>query len=96
VKDRTPSKFEIELLLADGPYMIGVDAESALNVMDEAMRQYPSGHIRIANRRTRATRRVKRSRRRNHRFFGQLSETCAPVHTGEAAQSFGQGPTQIG
>jgi hypothetical protein len=41
------SKFEIELLLADGPYVIGVanDAESALNVLDEAMRQYPTGHI---------------------------------------------------
>jgi len=23
------------------------DAESALNVMDEAMRQYPTGHIRV-------------------------------------------------
>jgi hypothetical protein len=43
------SKFEIELLLADGPYVIGVanDAESALSVMDAAMRQYPTGRIRI-------------------------------------------------
>jgi hypothetical protein len=42
-------KFEIELLLADGPHVIGAanDAESALGVMDEAMRQYPTGHIRI-------------------------------------------------
>jgi hypothetical protein len=43
------SKFEIELLLAAGPYVIGVanDADGALSVMDEAMRQYPTGHIRI-------------------------------------------------
>jgi hypothetical protein len=41
------SKFEIELLLADGPHVIGAanDAESALNVMDEAMRQYPTGRF---------------------------------------------------
>ena len=43
------SKFEIELLSKNGVSVIGVanDAESALNVMDEAMRQYPTGHIRI-------------------------------------------------
>jgi hypothetical protein len=43
------SKFEIELLSKNGASVIGVanDAESALNVMDEAMRQYPTGHIRI-------------------------------------------------
>src|SRR5262249_48199047 len=43
------SKFEIELLLADGPYVIGAanGVESALNVMDEAMRQYPTGRIRV-------------------------------------------------
>jgi hypothetical protein len=43
------SKFEIELLSKNGTSVIGVakDAESALNVMDEAMRQYPTGHIRI-------------------------------------------------
>jgi hypothetical protein len=37
VEDCTLSKFEIELLLADGPYVIGVanDAESASSVMDE-------------------------------------------------------------
>jgi hypothetical protein len=43
------SKFEIELLSKNGTSVIGVanDAESALNVMDEAMRQYPTGHIRV-------------------------------------------------
>jgi hypothetical protein len=43
------SKFEIELLSKNSVSVIGVanDAESALNVMDEAMRQYPTGHIRI-------------------------------------------------
>jgi hypothetical protein len=43
------SKFAIELLSKNGVSVIGVanDAESALNVMDEAMRQYPTGHIRI-------------------------------------------------
>jgi hypothetical protein len=43
------SKFEIELLSKNGASVIGVanDAESALSVMDEAMRQYPTGHIRI-------------------------------------------------
>jgi hypothetical protein len=49
VRDCTLNKFEIELLLAKGPYVTGVanDAESALSIMDEAMRQYPTGHIRI-------------------------------------------------
>jgi hypothetical protein len=42
-------KFEIEALLADGPRVIGAtnDAESALSVIDEAIRQYPTGRIRI-------------------------------------------------
>jgi hypothetical protein len=43
------SKYEIELLLKNGPTVIGeaIDEGAALNVMDEAMRQYPTGHIRI-------------------------------------------------
>jgi hypothetical protein len=43
------SKYEIELVSKDGHTVIGEanDAESALNVMDEAMREYPTGHIRI-------------------------------------------------
>jgi hypothetical protein len=43
------SKFVIELVSKGGHSVIGEanDAESALNVMDEAMRQYPTGHIRI-------------------------------------------------
>jgi hypothetical protein len=41
--------FEIELVSKLGPSVIGIanDAESALNVMDEAIRQHPTGHIRI-------------------------------------------------
>jgi hypothetical protein len=43
------SKYQIELVSKDGHSVIGEanDAESALNVMDEALRQYPTGHIRI-------------------------------------------------
>jgi hypothetical protein len=50
------SKFQIELLSKNGASVIGVanDAESALNVMDEAMRQYLSRYthrVAISNRR---------------------------------------------
>jgi hypothetical protein len=43
------SKYEIELVLKNGPTVIGeaIDEGAALNVMDEAMRQYPTGHIRV-------------------------------------------------
>jgi hypothetical protein len=43
------SKYEIELVLKKGPTVIGeaIDEGAALNVMDEAMRQYPTGHIRV-------------------------------------------------
>lgn len=43
------SKFEIELVLKDKLTVIGEadDAERALNLFDEAIRQYPSRHIRI-------------------------------------------------
>jgi hypothetical protein len=42
-------KYEIELFSKDGRSVIGeaIDEETALNVMDEAMRQYPAGHIRV-------------------------------------------------
>jgi hypothetical protein len=42
-------RFEIELLSKDGPTLLGaaLDAESALNVMDKAIRDYPEGHIRM-------------------------------------------------
>ena len=43
------SEFEIELVSKPGVSVIGAakDAENALNVMDEAMRQYPTDHIQI-------------------------------------------------
>jgi hypothetical protein len=43
------SEFEIELVSKLGLSVIGIpnDAKSALNVMDFAMREYPTGHIRI-------------------------------------------------
>jgi hypothetical protein len=43
------SKFEIELVSKGGNSVIGeaIDEGAALNVMDEAMRQYPTGHIRV-------------------------------------------------
>ena len=43
------SEFEIELVSKLGVSVIGAasDAENALNVMDEAMRQYPTDHIQI-------------------------------------------------
>jgi hypothetical protein len=43
------SKFEIELVSKGGHSVIGeaIDEGAALNVMDEAMRQYPTGHIRV-------------------------------------------------
>jgi hypothetical protein len=43
------SKFEIELASKRGLSVIGeaVDEGAALNVMDEAMRQHPTGHIRV-------------------------------------------------
>jgi hypothetical protein len=42
-------KFEIELISKRCLSLIGVadDAESALDVMDVAMREHPDGHIRI-------------------------------------------------
>jgi hypothetical protein len=42
-------KYEIVLITKDGHSVIGeaIDEETALNVMDEAMRQYPTGHIRV-------------------------------------------------
>ena len=43
------SEFEIELVSKLGVSVIGAanDAENALNVMDDAMRQYPADHIQI-------------------------------------------------
>jgi hypothetical protein len=43
------SKYKIELVLKNGHTVIGeaIDEGTALNVMDEAMRQYPAGHIRV-------------------------------------------------
>ena len=43
------SEYKIELVLKTGHSVIGeaIDEGTALNVMDEAMRQYPTGHIRI-------------------------------------------------
>jgi hypothetical protein len=43
------SKYQIELVSKDGRSVIGeaIDEETALDVMDEAMRQYPTGHIRV-------------------------------------------------
>jgi hypothetical protein len=43
------SKFEIELVPKEGHSVIAEadDEVTALNVMDEAVRQYPTGHIRI-------------------------------------------------
>jgi hypothetical protein len=43
------SEFKIELVSKLGGSVIGaaIDAESALKVMDEAMRLYPTGHIQI-------------------------------------------------
>jgi hypothetical protein len=42
-------EFEIELASRRGFSVIGIasDAESALSVMDAAMREHPAGHIRI-------------------------------------------------
>jgi hypothetical protein len=42
-------KFEIELVSKRCLSLIGVadDAESAINVMDVALREHPTGHIRI-------------------------------------------------
>jgi hypothetical protein len=42
-------EFEIELVLKERSSVIGKanDVESALNLMDEAMRQYPQSHIRL-------------------------------------------------
>ena len=42
-------EFEIELVSKRGFSVVGRanDAESALNLMDVAMREYPTGHIRI-------------------------------------------------
>jgi hypothetical protein len=42
-------RFEVVLLSKDDPQVIGMadDANSALDLMDEAMRKYPDGHIRI-------------------------------------------------
>jgi hypothetical protein len=46
--DEAMSKFEIELVSKDGHSMIAESDEmTALNVMDKAVRQYPTGHIRI-------------------------------------------------
>ena len=41
--------FEVVLLSKNDPYVIGIadDANSALDLMDEAMRKYPDGHIRV-------------------------------------------------
>jgi hypothetical protein len=43
------SEFEIELVLKERSSMIGKanDVESALNLMDEVIRQYPQSHIRL-------------------------------------------------
>jgi hypothetical protein len=43
------SVYEIELVSKKGPTVIGAvkDAVSALNFMDEAIRKFPTGHIRI-------------------------------------------------
>ena len=43
------SKYEIELVLKTGLSVIGeaIDEGTALNIMEEAMRQYPTSHIRI-------------------------------------------------
>jgi hypothetical protein len=43
------SEYEIELVLKHGHSVIGEadDATEALNLMDEAMRRFPTGHIRI-------------------------------------------------
>jgi hypothetical protein len=45
----TIRKYEIELVLKTGLSVIGeaIDEGTALNVMEEAMRQYPTSHIRI-------------------------------------------------
>jgi hypothetical protein len=42
-------RFEVVLLSKNDPHVIGVadNAESALDLMDEAMRKYPDGHIRV-------------------------------------------------
>jgi hypothetical protein len=42
-------EFEIELVSKRGLSVIGVanEAGSALNLLDEAMRRHPTGHIRI-------------------------------------------------
>jgi len=44
-------RFEIELLSKNGSTLIGSasDAESALSLMDEAIRNYPDGHLRICS-----------------------------------------------
>ena len=45
----TMSKYQIELVLKTGHTVIGeaIDEGTALNVMDKAMRRYPTSHIRI-------------------------------------------------
>jgi hypothetical protein len=49
LKGWTMGEFEIELVLKERSSVIGKanDVESALNLMDEAMRQYPQSHIRL-------------------------------------------------
>jgi hypothetical protein len=41
--------FEVVLLSKDDPHVIGIahDADSALDLMDEAVRKYPDGNIRV-------------------------------------------------
>jgi hypothetical protein len=48
------SEFEIELVLTDRSSVIGNanDEASALNLMAEAMRQYPRSHIRVRRQRS--------------------------------------------
>jgi hypothetical protein len=43
------SEYKIELVLKNGHTVVGeaIDEGTALNVMDEAIRQYPAGHIRV-------------------------------------------------
>jgi hypothetical protein len=54
------SKFEIELVSKDSHSVIAEadDEETALNIMDEAMRQYPTGHLRIRRGTTMVSERV--------------------------------------
>jgi hypothetical protein len=42
-------KFEVVLISKNAPHVIGVtdNAERALDLMDEAVRLYPDGHIRV-------------------------------------------------